>query len=61
MEYTITYAIELQAKTPEEAALIVEDVMKKGEFRPLLVVTASDGESTTIDLEGSELSLEDME
>lgn len=61
MEYKITYAIELQAETPEEAALIVEDVMKNGKYRPSLCVTDSDGNSKVVDLECSELSLENIQ
>ena len=60
MEYTITYALELTDETPEEAALITEDVMKNGEYRPILEVSSSNGERKTIDLEGSELSLEKL-
>ncbi len=60
MEYTVTYEIELQSKTPEEAALIVEDCMKNGQFRPTLTVSDSDGNTKVIDLEDSELSLENI-
>jgi len=61
MEYIVTYSIEVSAETPKEAALVVEDCMRNGHYRPLLVVTDSNGKLTEIDLEGSELSLDNLE
>ena len=61
MDYTVIYSTEVNAETPEEAALIVEDFMRNGIHRPFLNITDENGKSTEIDLEDSELSLKNIE
>ena len=58
MEYKVIYEIEVNAETPEKAALIVEDGMKNGNYRPYLTVTSPDGKITDVDLEISEVGVE---
>lgn len=58
MEYKVKYEIDVDAKTPEEAALQVADIMRHGSYRPYLTVTSPDGKITDVDLEISTVGVE---
>ncbi len=58
MEYKVKYEIEVDAKTPEEAALQVADIMRHGSYRPFLTVISPDGKITNVDLEISTVGVE---
>jgi len=60
MEYKVIFAIEIKAETPEEAALVIEDYMRNSHCRPFLTVIDCNEISKEIDLESSDLKLENL-
>lgn len=61
-EYLIEYRINIDADTPLEAALKAESYMRAaGSYRPVLEVTADQGNSTTEDLEEQDVTPETEE
>ena len=51
MKYTVTYEIEIEAETPKEAALAVEEILSDALYRPFLNVIDADGNEEDFDLE----------
>ena len=58
MEHKVKYEIDIDAKTPEDAALQVADIMRHGSYSPFLTVISPDGKITDVDLEISTVGIE---
>jgi len=50
-KFVVKYEINIEADTPEEAALQTEQILKEMEYRPYLTVTDSDGNETHVDMD----------